>query len=47
MDLIVFAVGLLVSMLVIYGIFSRVTLEMGEAKHFGAGKVKPVPARRA
>lgn len=31
-DLIVFFVGFLVSMLVVYGIFSRVTVEMRDAR---------------
>lgn len=31
-DLIVFAVGLIVSTLVVYGIFSRVVIEMHDAK---------------
>lgn len=35
MDFIVFGVGFLVSMLVVYGIFSRVTGEMGDARQSG------------
>lgn len=38
-DLIVFAVGLIVSMLVIFGIFSRVPMGMHDAKEAVEGKI--------
>ena len=38
-EIIVFAVGLLVSMLVVFGIFSRVPLEMHDPREFKVSKV--------
>lgn len=40
MDLIVFGVGLFVSVLVVYGVFSRVVNEMHDAKAVDAGPAK-------
>ena len=39
-DVIVFIVGLVVSTLVVFGIFSRVVLEMHDAKNQGVPEVK-------
>jgi hypothetical protein len=46
MDLIVFGVGFMVSMLVVYGIFSKVPLEMGEARQFREVRVNDERPRR-
>ncbi len=39
-DLIVFAVGLVVSMLVVFGIFSRVTMGMHHAKETAESEIR-------